>query len=53
MIVDDYMLDEVLDKTKEITGIEKFGNTKILIGTDDKFPNVITLKNVVLFSNAL
>ena len=47
------MLDKVLDKTKEITGIEKFGNTKIFFGTDDKFPNVITLKNVVIFSNVL
>ena len=30
------ILDKVLDKIKEITGIEKFDDTKILIDTDDK-----------------
>ena len=39
------MLDKVLDKIKEIIGIEKFDDTKILI---DKLPNEITLKNVVI-----
>ena len=39
------MLDKVLDKIKEIIGIEKFDDTKILI---DKLPNKITLKNVVI-----
>ena len=42
------MLDNVLDKIKEIIGIEKFDDTKILIDTDGKLPNDITLKNVVL-----
>ena len=47
-MVDDYMLDKVLDKIKEIIGIEKFDGTKILIYTDDKFPDDITLKNVMI-----
>ena len=46
-IVDD-MLDKVLDKIKEIIGIEKSDNTKILIDTEDKLPNDITLKNVAI-----
>ena len=33
---DDYMLGRVLGKIKEIAGIEKFDDTKILIDTDDK-----------------
>ena len=37
-IVDDYMLGRVLDKIKEIIGIAKFDDTKILIDTDDKLP---------------
>ena len=40
----DCMLDKVLDKMKEMTGIEKFDNTKILIETNDKLPDIITLK---------
>ena len=38
------MLDNVLDKIKEIIGIEKFDDTKILIDTDGKLPSDITLK---------
>ena len=34
---DDYILDEVLNKIKEIVGIEKFDDTKILIDTDIDF----------------
>lgn len=34
LIVNDYILDKVLDTTIEITSIEKFDNTKVLI---DKF----------------
>ena len=45
---DDYMLDKVLDKIKEILVIEKFDNTKILIDADDKLPNDITLRNVLI-----
>ena len=46
-MVDDYMLDKVLNKIKNITDIEKFDDTKILIDTDDKLPDDITLKNVI------
>ena len=41
---DDYVL--VLSKIKEIIGMEKFNNTKILIDRDNNLPDVITLKNV-------
>ena len=47
-MVDDYMLDKVLNKIKNITDIEKFDDTKILIDTDDKLPDDITLKNVII-----
>ena len=49
-LADDYMLDKVLKKyrIKEIIGVEKFDNTKILIDTDDELPDDITLKNVVI-----
>ena len=49
-LADDYMLDKVLKKyrIKEIIGVEKFDNTKILIDTDDELPDNITLKNVVI-----
>ena len=33
---------------KEIIGIEKFDDTTTLIVTDDKLPDNITLKNVVI-----
>ena len=41
-MVDNYMLHKVLDKIKEIIGIEKFGDTKVLIETDDKLLDDIT-----------
>ena len=41
-MVDDYIIDKVLDKNKEIINIEKFDDTKILIDTND-----ITLNKVV------
>ena len=43
---DDYMLDKVLDKIKEIIGIEKVDDTKILISTDDKLLDIAS-KNAV------
>ena len=46
MIVDDYMLVKVLDKIKEIIGIDKFDDTQILIQTDGKLLEDITLKIV-------
>ena len=42
-MVDDYMLNEVLEKIKEIIGIDKFTDSKILINTYDELPNDITL----------
>lgn len=36
LMVVDCMLDKVLDKIEEITGIEKIGNLKTLIETNDK-----------------
>ena len=44
MIVDNYILDKILDKTERIV-IEKLDNISILIDTDDKLQNDITLKN--------
>ena len=43
LIVDDFMLDKVLNKIREIISIEKFDNTKILIDTDDELPDDIAL----------
>ena len=31
LMVDDFMLDKVLDKIKEIIGIEKFDDTKLMM----------------------
>ena len=47
LMVDDYMLYKLLDNIKEIIGIGKFDDTKILIDMDDKLSDDITLKNVV------
>ena len=41
-------MDKVLNKTNEVKSIEKFDDTIILIETDDKFPDDITLKYVVI-----
>ena len=48
LLVDDYMLDIILNKIQKIIGTEKFDNAKILIDTDDKQPDYITFKNVVI-----
>ena len=42
------ILNKVLDMIKEITSIDKFDNTEFLIEADDKLPDNITLKNVVI-----
>ena len=42
-----YMLEKVLDKIKEIIDIKKLDGTKILLKTDDKLPDYITLINFV------
>ena len=47
-MVDDYTLDKLLDKIKDIIGTKKFDNTKMLMETDDKLPDGIILKNVVI-----
>ena len=39
LMVDDYMVDKILERIKEITNIEEFDKTKILIDTDNKFPD--------------
>lgn len=38
----------MLDKIKEIMGIGKFNDTKILVETDGKSPDDITFKNVII-----
>ena len=48
MMVDYYILRKVSGKIKEIISIEKFGDTKILVVADDRFPDNSTLKNVVI-----
>ena len=47
-MVDDNNLDKVLDNMQKIIGIEKLDDTNILIETDDKLPDDITLKNAVI-----
>ena len=42
------MLNKTLDETEKIIGIRKFDDTKILIDMDDKLPDDITFKNVVI-----
>ena len=44
-MVKDYMLDKVLDKIKEIMGIEKSNDTKILIEIDNKLSDDLNLEN--------
>ena len=47
-MVGGYMLDNVLDKTNEIIGIEKFDTTNISVDTDYKSPDNATLINIVM-----
>ena len=47
-MVDEYMLDKVLNKIKEIIGTEKFDDTKIQVETDGKLPDNITVKDEVI-----
>ena len=53
MIACPCVLNEVLDKIKDIIGIEKFDDTNILIDTDDKLPHYITLKNFVIIMTSV
>ena len=48
LMVDDYILNEILHKIKEIIVIEKFDDSTILVDTDDKLLDYITLKNAVI-----
>ena len=48
LMVEDYMLYKLLDNIKGMIDIGKFDDTKILIDMDDKLPDDITLKNVVI-----
>ena len=42
------MLNKELEKIEDITGIEEFYDTNILMDTDDKLPDDVTFKNVVI-----
>ena len=46
LMVDDYIVDKVLDKIKEIIGIEKFDDTRILIDKDDNCQMTLLLKKL-------
>ena len=48
LMIDGYMLNKVLGNPKEIIGIKRFDDSKILIDTDEKLPDDISLKNVVI-----
>ena len=57
-MVDDYiiikqMLDEVLDKIKEIKDIEKVDVTEIMIDIDYKLGDEITIQNVVIIISCI
>ena len=47
LLVDNYMVDKVLDKVKEIINTGKFDGTKILINTDDKLSDGIIYKKAL------
>ena len=47
------MLDKVFDKIEETIGIATFDGTKILIDTDDKLPDYITLKHIVILTTCV
>ena len=50
LMVGDYTLDKVLDKIKRI-GLKKLNNIRILIDTDDKLPDDVTLMTCVIKNN--
>ena len=47
LMVDDYIVNKVLDKIKKIIGIEHFDILRFWL-TDDKLPDAITFKNVLI-----
>ena len=52
-MIGDHMLDGVLDKIKVIIDIKKFGETKILIDTDDKLADEVNLRNVAVLISCI
>ena len=48
LMIHDYILHKVLDRIKEIISTEKLDDTKLLIDTNDKLPDDITLINVMI-----
>ena len=53
LMVHDYIRDKVLERIKEIIGIETFDDTKLLIDTYDKYPDDIAFKNNLILVRAL
>ena len=47
-MIDDDIFDKVLDKIKNMIGIETCDDTKVLMDTDDKLAGDIALKDVVI-----
>ena len=45
------VLKKLLDKIKEIIGIEKFEDSKIWINTDNKLSDEVILKSVAILMN--
>ena len=52
-MVDNYILDNIIDRIKEIVGIGEYDNTKILIDTDDKLLEDVPFNNVVILSKCI
>ena len=53
LMVHDYIRDKLLERIKEIIGIETFDDSKLLIDTYDKYPDDITFKNVLILLRGL
>ena len=48
MMVEDYMLDKVLDKLKQIIGIKNLTVLKYFMDTNEELQDGITLKNILI-----
>ena len=48
-MVKNHVLNEVINRIKEIIDTGEFDNTKILVDTDDILPDDIALKSVVIW----
>ena len=53
LMVDDYMLDKLLYKIKEIIGFKNSFDTKILIETDGKLRDDIILEYIVILTSCV